>query len=43
MQYKHINEAVDEALQYIDERRKGKSQPLYVSKSKLNKAIDGLT
>jgi len=41
MKIKHISEVIDNALEYIDDRRKGKSQPLYTSKTKLNNAIDG--
>jgi hypothetical protein len=41
--YKHISDAVDTAIQYIDDRRHGKQLPLYTSKIKFNKAIDGLS
>jgi len=43
MQYRHISEAAQEALQYIDDRRNGKQLPLYTNLKKLNKAIDGFS
>lgn len=41
MRYRHIEKAVEETLEYIKDRREGKSQPLYTTKKKLNETIDG--
>ncbi len=43
MKYRHISKAVEETIQYISDRREGKQLPLYTTKSKLNKAIDGFS
>ena len=43
MKYRHISKAVEEAIQYISDRREGKQLPLYTKKAKLNKAIDGFS
>lgn len=41
MLYRHISDAVDDTLKYIEARRNNEESPLYISKEKLNKAIDG--
>lgn len=43
MLYRHISDAVKETLQYIEARKNNQQTPLYTSKKKLNKAIDGFS
>lgn len=40
--YQHINEVINEQLEYVDKRRKGLIKPLYVRSEKFNKFTGGL-